>query len=344
MVNAICKELELRVRELSDQTISSIYFGGGTPSILNIVEINQILNQIYKSYKIDKKIEITIECNPDDLKERKLLEFKKSNINRLSIGVQSFKNKDLFFMNRSHNFKDSINCINKAQSIGFNNITIDLIYGLPKQSIKDWKENLKILFDLNIQHFSAYCLTVEKKTALHKLIKKNEIFPANEKTQIEQYYILTEMANDNNFIQYEISNFGKENFFSKHNIGYWKNQHYIGVGPSAHSYNGNVRRWNISSNKKYIYNINNNKCYYKKEELTLNEKYNEFIFVSIRTMWGVNIDALNKLFGEKSKKHFIKQAEKWILNEMIKKTNSNYTITRKGQILSDNISSDLFIV
>ena len=344
MVDAICKELELRVPELSDQTISSIYFGGGTPSILNIVEINKILNQIYKLYKIDKEIEITVECNPDDLKEIKVLEFKKSSINRLSIGVQSFKDEDLFFMNRSHNFKDSINCINKAKSIGFNNITIDLIYGLPKQSIKDWKENLKILFDLNIQHFSAYCLTVEKKTALHKLIKKNEIFPANEKTQIEQYYILTEMANDNNFIQYEISNFGKENFFSKHNIGYWKNQHYIGVGPSAHSYNGSVRRWNISSNKKYIYNINNNKCYYKKEELTLKEKYNDFIFVSMRTMWGINIDTLNKLFGEKSQKYFIKQAEKWIQNEMIKKSNSNYTITRKGQILSDKISSDLFII
>jgi oxygen-independent coproporphyrinogen III oxidase len=344
MIECIIKEIETRVAYLNKKTISSIYFGGGTPSILNKKEVQSILNTIYANFKVAKDIEITLECNPDDLNSSKLVSLKKAGINRLSIGIQSFNDTDLKFMNRSHNAKEALDCIHLAKKVGFENITIDLIYGLPKQNNKKWGENLKQILTLGIQHFSAYALTIEPKTALKHLIDTKKIIPLEDEIIVEHFNTLVQFAADNNFIHYEISNLGKESFFSNHNTAYWKNQHYIGIGPSAHSFNGYSRTWNISSNKKYIEQVLKNSIYSKTEILTKKQQYNEYILTSLRTIWGVKLSYISTQFGVDAKKYFKHQIQSWIAQEKVKKKSNNYTLTKKGKLYSDAIASDLFIV
>ena len=337
-------ELELRQSYLKNRTVKTIYFGGGTPSILNKIEIKSILEKIYKTFKIDKNTEITLECNPDDLTKKKLMSLKEVGINRLSIGVQSFKEEDLKFMNRSHNATQSESCIKMAQQIGFNNITIDLSYGLPFQSLKDWKKNLNKMFSLNIPHFSSYALTIEEKTVLKYLVEQKKITPLNEEKVNKQFSILMEMAKENGFVHYEISNFGKEGFYSKHNTAYWQNKHYLGVGPSAHSFNGKSRSWNVSSNKQYIQKIQKGEAYFESEILNSPQQYNEYIFTALRTIWGVNSETIKERFGEKMQTHFLKEVKKWETKKEIKKIENTYTLTTSGKFLADAIASDLFIV
>ncbi len=340
MLKRINQEIQERKNYLNNQKVNSIYIGGGTPSILNASEIKTILKNIYKNYTINTNAEITLECNPDDLSKFKLSLYKKLGINRLSIGVQSFDNNDLKFMNRSHNVKEAITSIKLAQKVGFENITIDLIYGLPNQTLKKWGVNLDVMFNLNIKHFSAYSLEIEKKTALYHLVKNKKIEPLSENQTIAHFNLLQQKAKENGFIQYEISNLGKKGFFSKHNTNYWTNNHYLGIGPSAHSYNGNSRRWNVSSNKKYISNTN----YFQQEVLSVTEKYNEYIFTSLRTIWGINTVTIQKIYGDKIILHFLKEIKKWQAQKHVVAVENIYTLTSKGKVFADAIASDLFIV
>ncbi len=344
MLKSINIEIEMRQAYLNDTPISSIYFGGGTPSLLNKEEIKAIISTINNNFTVDEDAEITVECNPDDLHEDKLIDLKEIGINRLSIGIQSFDEQDLIFMNRSHNATEAVTCINLAKKHGFKNITIDLIYGLPNQNLEKWKKNLMQMFSLDIQHFSAYALTVETKTALAHLIKKQKITPLPEETTVAHFKTLTAMAKEHNFIHYEISNFGKEGYFSNHNTAYWKNKHYLGVGPSAHSFNGKSRQWNVSSNKRYIEGVLNSSNYFEVETLTNKQQYNEYIFTSLRTIWGVNIEYVHQQFGLKAKEYFKSQAEQWIKEGKIKKALNAYTLSANGKLYADAIASDLFIV
>ena len=344
MLASINEEINIRKSYLDGDIINSIYFGGGTPSILNDKEIKALIDTIYNCFIVKKNVEITLECNPDDLNLQSLKKIKETGINRLSIGVQSFDDNDLVFMNRSHNAKEAFNSIRLAQSLGFKNITIDLIYGLPKQSNNKWKDNLKILLELNIPHFSAYALTVEPKTKLKHLIDTKKITPLEDEIIIEQFNTLLTFADKNNFIHYEISNFGKEGCFSNHNTSYWKNKNYLGVGPSAHSFNGLSRSWNISSNKKYIEGIQKKDMYNETEILNKQQQYNEYIFTNLRTIWGVNLDYILTEFDVKTKNYFKKGISRWIDQEKINNTENNYTLTKKGKLYADAIASDLFIV
>lgn len=337
-------ELELRQSYLKNKTVKTIYFGGGTPSILSKSEIKFILDSISNIYKIKENVEITLECNPDDLTENKLKALKEVGINRLSIGVQSFDDENLKFMNRSHNATQSESCLKLAQQVGFNNITIDLIYGLPNQNLADWKKNLKKMFAFNIPHFSAYALTVENKTPLKYLVEQKKIIPLNEEKALEQFNTLMDMAAENGFVHYEISNFGKQGCFSKHNTAYWQSEHYLGIGPSAHSYNGKSRSWNASSNKKYIQKMTDGEAYFAEEKLTKNQQYNEYIFTLLRTIWGVNSEIIKERFGEQMQTHFLKEVKKWESKKDIKKTEYIYALTNSGKFLADAIASDLFMV
>ena len=344
MIKSLKKEIIQRKKELTNQKIKTIYFGGGTPSILKNNEIATLLKQIYNTYYIQKNAEITIECNPDDLTLNKLLSYKEIGFNRLSIGIQSFNKNELQFMNRAHNAQEALLSIELAKKAGFNNITIDLIYGLPNQTLKDWKKNLDIMFSLNIQHFAAYSLTIEKKTALYHLIKKQKVTALTDKKIISQFNYLQKKAKEKGFVHYEISNFGKKGYFSRHNSSYWKGDNYLGIGPSAHSYNGTRRRWNIASNKKYISNINNGISYFEEEFLTKNQQYNEYVFTSLRTIWGIDNTIIKKKYGVKIELYFLTEIKKWEKKKYVNSKANIYKLTKRGKIFADLIASDLFIV
>jgi len=344
MIECIIKEIETRVAYLNNKTISSIYFGGGTPSILNKKELQSILNTIYTNFTVTENVEITLECNPDDLNDNKLVDFKKAGINRLSIGIQSFDNADLQFMNRSHNAQEAELCVELATKHGFQNITIDLIYGLPNQSVEAWEKNLDKMFRLGVNHFSAYALTIEPKTALKHLIDKKKINPIDDAISVQHFNALVQLAEKNGFVQYEISNFGKEDSFSQHNTAYWKGIHYLGIGPSAHSYNGTSRQWNIASNKQYIQKVNTKKDYFEIEILTMEQQYNEYLFTSLRTIWGVKNKIIKSSFGKKIQTHFLIGIEKWLRKDYIEEKNGTYNLTKNGKAFADAIASDLFIV
>ena len=344
MMFAIMKEIKDRRKYLSNNKLSSIYFGGGTPSILNEKEINLLMDTIQKNYIIDNNTEITFECNPDDLNLKKLSVLKKSGINRLSIGVQSFKNEDLKLMNRAHNSDQSIHSIKYAQDSGFSNISIDLIFSLPNQLLRDWESNLETAFNLDIQHISSYCLTIEERTKFSDQIKKGKIKELDEKDSLQQFQKLINETKIHDFIQYEISNFSKEGFFSKHNISYWTSKEYIGIGPSAHSYNSISRQWNFSNNVKYISSVLKESIHYEIEYLNKKEIINEYIITSLRTMWGLNLDYLKSLFKNIHYNEFMNVAKKWTnSSHMIKKGNL-LLLTDKGKFISNRILSSLLLI
>ena len=343
MINSLIKELELRKTYLKSE-IKTIYFGGGTPSILNKENLEKLFDKIRNTFKISKNAEISFECNPDDLNKAKLILLKNLGVNRLSIGIQSFNDEDLKLMNRSHNSDEAIDSVKLAQEVGFDNLSIDLIYSLPSQSVENWQKNLEIAFSLNIQHISSYSLTIEKNTQLSHLIETKKIIELDEKTSSEHFNLLLKESKKNEFIQYEISNFGKEGYFSKHNSSYWENKNYLGIGPSAHSYNGESRSWNISNNKNYIEMISENKLPSETEILSKNQKYNEYIFTSLRTMWGVDLKRVQEKFDEKIYNYLLLQVVKWKETSDILHTKNTLKLTEKGKLLADLIASDLFIV
>ncbi|REE80604.1 oxygen-independent coproporphyrinogen-3 oxidase [Lutibacter oceani] len=348
MLISIKKELMLRKGELKNQKIETIYFGGGTPSLLSIRDLDAIFKVIYSNYNVVEKPEITLEANPDDLSESKIKELAKSPINRLSIGIQSFFEDDLKFMNRAHTAEESKKSLSLATRY-FNNITIDLIYGVPNMSNGKWLENLQIAFEFGVPHISSYALTVEEKTALYNLIKKGKIPPVDENLALQHFNILVEETEKQGFVQYEISNFGKQGYFSKHNMSYWLGENYLGIGPSAHSFNGSERAWNVSNNAKYIKTLNENKLPLETEKLSVNNQFNECIMTGLRTIWGVDFNSIEQQFGLGYLIHLEKNAQPFIEKKLLKiqlneRGNSILTTTKEGKFLADGIASDLFII
>ena len=361
MLNAMVKELILRKNEISEP-VETIYFGGGTPSLLTIDELQLLIDTVYQNYPIIDNPEITLEANPDDLSQlsfrtsqtegltqvRNLYDaYRQLGINRLSIGIQSFFEEDLQFMNRAHTAHEALNCLKEATQY-FDNITVDLIYGIPNLSTEKWRENLQMVFDLGINHLSSYALTVEPKTALANFINSGKYPPIDEALALEHFNILVEESKKQNFIQYEISNFGKENYFSKHNTAYWQGKPYLGIGPSAHSFNGKTRSWNVSNNALYLKSIAQNELPSESETLSKEELFNETIMTGLRTIWGVDLNKIESDFGIIYKTQLLKQAEKHIrqgtLEIILDKKTSILKITQKGLFLSDGIAADLFVL
>ena len=343
MINSLKHEILIRNRELKDEKIESIYFGGGTPSVLNIREINSLIETVYDNYLVNDSVEITLEANPDDLTDEKILELFNSRVNRLSIGVQSFFEKDLKLMNRSHTSNQAMNCIKSAGKY-FDNISVDLIYGIPGLDNSRWKENIEILISHNISHISAYALTVEPKTALKKYIDNGIIAPIDDSQSQEQFHILLDVLEDHNYENYELSNFAKNNLYSVNNSAYWTRKKYIGIGPSAHSFNGNDRFWNIKNNLKYIESINKNIIPCDMEVLSAIDKFNEMVMFGLRTSKGISFTDIENEFGSIYKNKLIKNSQNHIANELLLIKNDFLYITRKGKFLSDGIASDLFIL
>ena len=344
LVNSILSEIDLRLNYLPNKKIESIYFGGGTPSLLSEKETFLILEKIYKLYNVSKDAEITLECNPDDLSDEKLKELKRLEVNRLSIGLQSFDEEELIWMNRAHTAKESESSVKRAQDRGFENITIDLIYGSKFSNLPNWKKTLDKAIALDVKHISSYNLTIEEKTKLgHDFKFKKEVAIDDEKSS-ELFLEMINRLEKNNFIHYEISNFGKEGFFSLHNSNYWKGEHYLGLGPSAHSFDGTSRQWNVSNNTIYIKRISEkNESYFEKEILTEKERFNEYILTSLRTIWGIDLNYLSANFNTEFVKHYLIQIEKYIKQETVVINDTTYTLTEKGKLFADKIASELFI-
>ncbi len=344
MLQAILGELQMRKKELENKIVETIYFGGGTPSLLTTKEIDAIFKVIYSNYKVITSPEITLEANPDDLSENNIKALAKSPINRLSIGIQSFFEDDLKFMNRAHTAQESKKSLTVAMQY-FDNITIDLIYGVPNMSNKKWKENLETAFNFGVSHISSYALTVEKNTALDNFIKKGKVPAVDEQQALEHFNILVAETEKQGFVHYEISNFGKPDYFSKHNTSYWLGKKYIGFGPSAHSFNGAQRSWNIANNAKYIKAIKNNILPLEFEKLSIENRFNEYIMTGLRTIWGVDLNKINNDFGTLYLNELIKNSEQFIEKDLLKITSENKLITtKKGKFLADGIASDLFKV
>lgn len=342
IISSMIKEIEIKSIGYED-LIETIYFGGGTPSLLSIIEIDSLIKAVIDNFKISKKPEITLEANPDDLNTSKLKELSNSLINRLSIGIQSFNDQDLKLMNRSHNSFDSINCIDNSLKY-FDNISIDLIYGMPNSNLISWEKNLNLALNWDLNHISAYALTVEPKTALEKYIQKEIILPLDEEFVYDQFNLMHDKLSDLNYINYELSSFAKKGYFSKNNSGYWLGKKYVGIGPSSHSFDGFSRSWNVSNNTLYVSDIKNNKMYHQKEKLTQIDQYNEYIMTGLRTMWGISLSNLQEKFGKKIKTHFVTKSKKFIESKLLIIENDLIKTSKKGKFLSDGIASELFLI
>lgn len=356
LVNALCEELVLRKNELSG-SVATIYFGGGTPSLLTAEELKQIFKTIYSHYGISENPEITLEANPDDLinvdrsasnsyriednSEFKLETFKKVGINRLSIGVQSFFEEDLTLMNRAHNASEALDCIKEAKKY-FDNISIDLIYGIPGMSNRRWLENLNIAFELDVPHLSCYALTVEPRTALKSFIDRGMIPPVDEEVAKEHYEILVRETEKRGFDNYEFSNFGKPGFESKNNTAYWEGKSYLGIGPSAHSFHGSVRSWNVANNTKYIKSLAQGQLPSEREVLKLQDKFNEYVMTSLRTKKGISLELVLEKYGADYLDYLHAQSQKYLEKKLMAVEGDSLKITFEGKFLGDGIASDLF--
>jgi oxygen-independent coproporphyrinogen-3 oxidase len=341
MVLALAKELQLRKKEFQKESVATIYFGGGTPSRLQIADLRFLIATMNENYTIVEKPEITLEANPDDLSESYLSDLKAIGVNRLSIGIQSFFEDDLKLMNRAHNSAEAQKCLEIATQY-FDNISLDLIYGIPGMSNERWQQNIETALSFGIPHISSYALTVEPKTALNKLIQTGKIASPNDEVAQEHFMILVEALEENGFVHYELSNFGKENYFSQNNSAYWLGKKYIGIGPSAHSYDGISRSWNVANNALYLKALQNDKLPNEIEKLTLEDRYNEYIMTGLRTIWGVSLVRIEQEFGEKYLDYLKKQSQKFIDDGLLSITNDILKPTLKGKFLTDGIASDLF--
>lgn len=345
MLDAMKKEIFLRKDELQNKNLQSLYFGGGTPSVLSADEIKSLIDEVLKHFSFNNDIEITLEANPDDLNSQFLKGLSDSPVNRLSIGTQSFFDEDLKLMNRAHNASEAEGSIKRAQDFGFENLSIDLIYGSPTSNLEIWKENLNKTIALEIPHISSYALTVEPKTALENWVSKGKVSNPKEEEQNREFYYMIDFLKDHGFDHYEVSNFAKEGFYSRHNSAYWKYQEYLGIGPSAHSYNGNdVRSWNIANNQQYIKKLNSNILAKETEILSQNDQFNEMIMIGLRTIWGVDLDSLNQKFSENILDKFNKEIQYKIEEGILKIENKHLKIPEKHWFMADGIASDLFIV
>lgn len=367
LLAAICSEIELRKSEIS-VPVKTIYFGGGTPSLLNKEEIDLLIGEVYKNFEVEENIEVTLEANPDDLTKGNLYQLSKTKVNRLSIGVQSFFEEDLTLMNRAHNALEAKQCLTMATQY-FDNISVDLIYGIPGLDDNRWEESLDTIIAFGIPHVSCYALTVEPKTVLKKLIKNGKIAPVSEINSHRQYLILLDKMKKEGYVNYEFSNFGKQGYFSENNTAYWQGKSYLGLGPSAHSFDGNIRSWNISNNIQYINQIQIGKLPIKRETLSKTDRYNEYLMTGLRTMCGVSLNKVKNNFGTKYLDYLLEQTKipindgllEIVLAKVVKPSinsrisssskkeeffsnDSVLIISEKGKFLSDGIASNLFMV
>lgn len=342
MVECLVKELKMRKDYLNGEAIDTIYFGGGTPSIYNPDQIEYLIDSIYKLYQVNSGAEITLEANPDDLTDQYLQSLARGEVNRLSIGVQSFFDDDLKFMNRRHSAEQAICSIKRAQDAGFSNISVDQIYGVPGLSMEKWRRNLEIVFDLQIQHISSYCLMYDPNTVFTHRMNKGQIEEMDEDKSLEQYKLLIQEAKRNGFVHYEISNFSVKGFHSRHNLSYWQQKKYLGVGPSAHSYNLVERQWNIAHNNKYMNAIEKDTVPLEVETLTENDKFNDYVLTSLRTMWGLDLNYVRNVFGDRLYAFCCREAEKYKKSDHVKVENRHAILTEKGVFVSNDIMSDFF--
>lgn len=343
LINCLIKEIEIRKEELNNSIIETIYFGGGTPSLLSTTEIKILVDAVYKSHSVVAFPEITLEANPDDLSKEKIIELSESPVNRLSIGIQSFFEQDLKLMNRAHNSKEAKESLSLAIR-HFDNISVDLIYGIPDCTNEQWRENIQTALSFGVPHISSYALTVEPKTALASFIKKGIIKNVDDEKSQEQFLILIDELEKAGFLHYETSSFGKEGFFSKNNSSYWLGKSYLGIGPSAHSFDGKQRSWNVRNNTAYIKVIQQNQLPIERETLSNTDRYNEYIMTGLRTIWGVSLEKINRDFGHKYVTYLENQSKKYIEQELLYIENGILITTKKGKFLSDGIASDLFMI
>lgn len=350
MLEAIAKEAVLRRAYLPDEPLGSVYLGGGTPSLLNAEELAQLFEVLHQHYTIAKGAEITLEANPDDLTEEQLKNLAASPVNRLSIGIQSFFDADLTFMNRAHNASEARRCIDRAHHHGFTNLTIDLIYGSPSTSNANWQKNMDIAFSYAVPHLSCYCLTVEPKTALDHFVRSGRAAPVDEEQAAQQFEMLVQRAQQEGYEHYEISNFARPGHYARHNTNYWKGEAYLGLGPSAHSFNGQSRQWNIANNAHYRRCLDQSDSpqqlaasgLYEIEALTMNERYNEYIMTGLRTIWGCDLTKIQQM-GDQYQQHFLEKGQVWIDKGHLQQTHNQYFLSNTGKLLADRIAMELFV-
>ena len=340
---AIAQELNYRRDYLKGEEIETIYFGGGTPSLLSGKEIDALLQSINNDYRVADNAEITLEANPDDLTPQKLAELRSTKINRLSIGIQSFYDEDLEYLNRAHDARQASAAVKSAQAAGFTNITLDLIYGIPTLSDERWVSNVLKAISLGVQHISAYSLTVESRTPLEYLIRKGKAKPVEEEQSIRHFELLTALMKENNFIHYEISNFCLEGWYARHNTNYWNGHKYLGVGPAAHSYDGDARQWNAPGITSYLEAISKGSGPEGSEILTTSQHYNEYVMTSLRTIWGCSLDEISKRFGEEYRQYIRKLSASYLNNEKLILNDGILQISGRGLLMADAIASDLFV-
>lgn len=343
-LDALKNEIVSRNQYLGNEMVETIYFGGGTPSLLSTDDIAEIIEIIHKNFNIISKPEITLEVNPDTVDKEKLISLKEKGINRISVGIQSFNDDDLRYLDRKHNSKHALQIIDDLKSVGFDKLTLDLIYGVPTLTEEKWNKNLDIFFSTGISHLSAYALTVEPKTILGQKIEKGILQDVNEDATIRHYEILIERTKECEFEHYEISNFAKKGFRSQHNSIYWKDVKYLGLGASAHSYDGNSRQWNVSNLTKYINtDFDTDTDFFERELLTNDDKFNEYVMTSLRTSWGCDINKIASEYGISYANHFLKNVKSYVESGIMINNNDNYILTDEGMLLADGIASEIFV-
>lgn len=344
LISAMKKEIALQKNYLDQEEIKTIYFGGGTPSAVPPIYIQELINEVRKFHEVDSEAEITLEANPDDLTKENLAIWKDSGVNRLSVGVQSFVDEHLVWMNRAHNKKQAISGLKWAKEEGISNITMDLIYGIPGMTMDQWKENLDIFLTLDLPHLSAYGLTIESQTHLGHLVKTDQVKTEVDESYNTQFEYLMQIAAKNDFDHYEISNFGKSGLYSRHNTAYWLGEKYLGIGPSAHSFNGKERSWAVKSNMKYVKLLANNEVPIEVEELSQNDRYNEYILTRLRTIWGIDSNQIKTQFGPDFQNFLNSCISPYVNSGMVIKKQDSYILSTQGKYMADKISSDLFMI
>lgn len=342
-VSALREEIVIRNQYLGTENVKTIYFGGGTPSLLSTKQIGDILETLHENYNIISNPEITLEANPDTIDKEKMISLKKLGINRISVGIQSFNDEDLKYLDRRHDSRHALQVIDDLKSVGFGKLTLDLIYGIPTLTEESWNKNLDIFFSTGISHLSAYALTVEPRTILGQKIEKGILHNVDEEETIRHYNILINRTKEHGFEHYEISNFAKEGCMSKHNSIYWNDEKYLGLGASAHSYDGQSRQWNVSNLTKYISTDFDSDSYYEKEILTTDDRYNEYVMTSLRTSWGCDIEKISSDYGDAYAEHFLKNIKKHLNSEIILRKGNNFILTDEGMLFADGIAAEVFV-
>jgi oxygen-independent coproporphyrinogen-3 oxidase len=342
-IDTLLKEASLRKDYLQSEAVSTIYIGGGTPSVFSIRDLGTILNHIKKLFSITDDCEITIELNPDDVQSAYLKGLKFLNINRISLGIQSWRDTDLKMLNRRHDSAQAIIALSETLNAGFENVTIDLIYGIPGMTLEEWESNLDFSFTFGIKHLSAYHLTIEAGTVFAKMVKNGALTEIDENESAAQFNLLIEKASSAGFIQYEISNFGKPGFFSAHNSNYWKQVNYLGLGPSAHSFNGYSRQWNVRDLRGYIKSVNSGKSFFESEDLDTNKRFNEYIMTSLRTMWGIDLVYVETTFDKEAYDYILNLSGKFRNYGLMNLEKNSLVLTNQGKLISDNIISEFMV-